>query len=107
MTPADSIHSGLANLSVAMPLFAAGALVVAFVSTPSGHRTQVLIYLLIGVGAGFFGARVIQPIQAGGWNFQFLFYPFLFAKWFFIGFAAAWGFGILTTFTEHSSRRQF
>jgi hypothetical protein len=105
MTFADSIHGGLANLSMAMPLLAAGALVASFVSTPAGRRAEILIYLITGTCVGFFGAHFVQPIQAGGWNFQLLFYPFLYAKWFFVGFTVAWGFGTLTTLAHSSSRR--
>src|SRR4051794_14469651 len=95
MTPADSIHYGVGMLSVPMPLFAVAALVIAPMATPSGRRSLVLIYFLVGIAAAFVGAHVVEPIPEGGWNLQFLFYPFLFAKWFLIGFAAASAFGAI------------
>lgn len=79
-----------------MPVLAIAAFLVCLVGTPAGRRALVFIYLWVGCAAGFIGLFVIQPIRPGGWNFQFLLYPFLFAKWFFMGFMIAWGFGAFT-----------
>lgn len=105
MTLADSIRHGMTTLSVVMPLFVLAAFVASIISTPTGHRNRIIVYLLAGICAGLLGANVIQVIQLGGWNYQFLFYPFLFAKWFFIGYTISWGIGSLVNSDHVTPRR--
>jgi hypothetical protein len=99
---ADLIHSGIIHLSTAMPLLAAAAIIASLLLSPSGQRSRVAAYLLVGAGTGFIGANVIEPIKPGGWNWQFIFYPFLFAKWLFIGFVLAWGIGTLSALRQRA-----
>ena len=103
----DLIHEGVVSLSLAMPIIIFIALIVSFASAPSGRRVQVLYYLLFGICVGLLGAHLIQPIQSGGWNWQFIFYPFLFAKWVFIGFMSAWSFRVLTDPDRRRSKLVF
>lgn len=87
----DIIHNWLYALSLWMPLFVIGVLIAHFKTLPAGNRSGMWRHVLIGVATGFIGSHAIEPIEPGGWNWQFMFYPFLFAKWFFIGFMTTWG----------------
>ncbi len=73
------------------------ALVIALLARlEGGRKPSVILSCVFAVLAGCFGAFGIERIQPGGWNFQFLFLPFLWCKWAVIGFCGSWflmGFG--------------
>ena len=88
---ADRLEKLLTTLSLCSPGFLLLVVLIAAAARPElGGRTRLLPCAGIAVLAGFIGAFGVEPIQEGGWNFQFLFLPFLWCKWVVIGFCASW-----------------
>lgn len=92
MPTADSIRQFTTTLTMAMPVLCLAAFGLSWAMTPRDRRHLVGTYVVVGFLCGTIGLGV-QPIQPGGWNFQYLFAPFLFSKWFFIGYVISWAFG--------------